>query len=322
MEEKNYFRQIEKIFKMKKEDIEKEFLHQTDIDFHFYYRDLFKNPKKMTYYENFNKHIISVTNGKCKKVLDIGCGFGLDTIYLCVSGARVIGMDVDEEKLDVFKEILNRLTPPLDDIEVRLGDAVEIDFQEEKFDIIVCNEMISHVRNLDLFLYKMYKALKRGGLLYIHDNNNKFSIHGRYKRRVIWKNAENKYKLLRENIIRKMFNLKQDELINLLAEKTAGMYGDEIPQAVCDYLKEGKITKKVISKSRDPISGFYLEREFNPYDLRKKLFNIGFRTKILHPYFVVENSSLAVRFVSQAIKIFHPFSLFASPKFEILAKKV
>jgi len=231
MDGKNYYKQIEKIFKMTKEDIEREFLHQKDIDFYFYYRDIFKNPRKMTYHKNFCEHILAITNAKFKKVLDVGCGFGLDSIHLCISGAKVIGMDVDSEKLDVFKIILNRLTPPLDNIEVRLGDAVDVDFQEQ-FDIVVCNEMISHVKDLDLFLYKMYKTLKRGGLFYIHDNNNEFSFYKRYQRRMIWKNAENRYRLQRKKIIKKMFNSKKDKLINLLAEKTAGLYGDEIPQAV------------------------------------------------------------------------------------------
>jgi len=115
---------------------------------------------------------------------------------------------------------------------------------------------------------------------------------------------------------------QEDELARILAEKTAGMYGDEIPQAVNEYLRTGKITKKVIFKSKDPITGFYLEREFNPYDLMKKLHQIGFKAKILRPYFVFENNSPLVMFLAHCAKIFHPFSLFAIPKFEILAQKV
>jgi len=321
-DEQNYLKQIEKIFKMKKEDVEREFPSQKRARFYTYYKRFFENPKKLKAYSKFCKHILDVTNAKRKKVLDIGCGWGLISIHLGVFGAKVVGVEMDPEKIGVFQKILRSLVLPLDNIEVRLGDALEIDFKEEKFDVIICSEVISHIRNSDLLLLKMNKALKRGGFLYISDWNNGLNILQRHKRRIIWERAEYKYKSLRKKIIKEMLTSKQDELTDLLAEKTAGMYGDEIPRAIGEYLREGKITNKAVSKSRDPVSGIYLERELNPFALRKALHKLGFRAKILHPYFfALEGRSLFVMFLAKGIRMFHPLSLFVSPRFEILAEK-
>lgn len=321
MEECAYFEQIKRIFKMTPKVVESVFFHQKDIDFYFYYRDIFANPKKLNYFQNSCRRIFSVTNAKSKKVLDVGCGFGLDSIYLGVLGGKVVGIDVDSEKLDVFKKILTYLHPPLDEIEVKLGDVLELSCKE-KFDIIICNDVISHVRDLDSCLNKAYALLNRNGLIYIRDGNNKFCIQKRHSRRTIWRNAEPQYKFLRKNMIRDFFNLKQEKLIERLAEKTAGLYGEEIFQAVDEYLSKGIIERKKVFRSRNPLNGFYLEREFSPFALKKRLHKMGFSAKILRPYFTVKDRSPLITYSSQLIKTFHPFSIFASPQFEILAEKV
>lgn len=321
--EKNWSKQIERIFQMNKETIEREFGSQNDIAFYSYYSRFFDNPNILkVFHPKFCKHILKVTNAKGKRVLDIGAGFGLISIYLRIFGAKIFAVEIDPEKKAVFEKILKSLIPPLTDIEVRSGDALEIDFKEEQFDVIICSEVISHIKDLDLLLLKTNKALRRGGFLYIRDCNNALNILQRQKNRNIWKRAENRYKPLRRNIITAMLPDKGDALIDLLAEKTAGMYGDEISQFVSEYLRQEQTTFRTNSTARDPISGIYLEREFNPIVLAKKLHSFGFRSKTLRPFLLIDGRSPFVIFLAQVIRLFHPLSLFASPTFEILAEKM
>ena len=323
IEQQNYFKQIDKIFRMKKEEIEREFPPCCDIDFYSYYKRFFDNPSELgVYHLGLCKHILEVTKSLKKRVLDVGAGFGLNSIYFSLLGANVVGVELDPEKEAVFRAILKRLVPPLKRIEMRIDDALEIDFRGEQFDTIVCIEVISHVRDLDSFLLRMNKALTKGGSLYIRDNNNGLSVFQRQKNRAIWRKAELEYKSLRKTAIKKLLGKNQDALAEILSEKTAGLYGDEITVAVDEYLKYGKITCKVFSKSRNPISGIYLEREFNPFLLETILHKNGFRSKIIRPFLLRTHRSPHIIFLAEFIRFFHPFSVFVCPTFEIVAEKI
>ena len=321
-DEQNFLKQIETIFKKTKEDVEREFSPYL----YTYYKRLFEHPQMFEAYSKTCKHIFDVTNAKGKNVLDIGCGFGLISIHLGVFGAKVVGVDSSKEKIKGFEKILRSLVPTLDNVKARLGDALELDFKHEYFDIVICNEVVSHVRDMDLFLLRMNKALKRGGVLYISDGNNKLNIFQRRRRRKVWEKAEYRYKSLRKKMIKEMLPIVDAETLNLLTQETAGMYGNEISRAVNQYVKEGKITNKPVFKFREPTTGYYPEREFNPFALKKALQKFGFTAKILRPYFVAEHPSLIKmgikKFLAQTVRLFHPLSLLISTKFEILAKQL
>lgn len=320
-DEQSFLTQIQAIFKKKKEDAEQEFSPY----FYTYHKRLFEHPQMFKAYSKTCKHIFDVTNAKGKNVLDIGCGFGLISILLGVFGAKVVGVDPSKEKIKVFEKIFRSLVPPLGNVEVRLGDALESDFKDEYFDVVVCNEVVSHVRDLDLFLLKMNKALKRRGVFYISDNNNKLNILQRHERRKVWEEAECKYNLLRKKMIRQKFPTINDEALDLLVGKTRGMYGDQIFMAVREYMCKRKIPQEPTFKYRHPETGITAEFEYNPFILRKILHKFGFKAKILRPYFVADHPSLIERsikkFLAQTVRFFHPLSLLASTKFEILAEK-
>ena len=322
MDEQSFLKQIETIFKKTKEDVEREFSPY----FYTYYKRLFGYPQMFEAYSRTCKHIFDVTNAKGKNVLDTGCGFGLISIHLAIFGAIVVAVDLSKERIRVFEKILRSFVPPLGNVKVINGDALEIDFKDEYFDIVICNEVISHVRDLDLFLLKMKKALKKRGVFYISDCNNRLNIVQRQKRRKVWEEVEYKYRSLRKKMIREMFPAVDAETLNSLTKETAGMYRSEISRAVDQHVKEGKITNKPIFKFREPITGYHPEREFNPFALKNTLQKFGFTAKILRPYFVAEHPSLIKRgikkFLAQTVRSFHPLSLLVSTKFEILAEKL
>jgi 2-polyprenyl-3-methyl-5-hydroxy-6-metoxy-1,4-benzoquinol methylase len=276
-------------------------------------------------YSRTCKHIFDVTNAKGKTVLDIGCGYGLISIHLAIFGAKVVGIDSDKEKIDVLEKILRSVTSPIDGIKARFGDALELEF-EEYFDVVICNNVISHVKNRDIFLLRVNRALKKRGVLYINDGNNKLDVLHRQERREIWKRKENRYRLQREKMIKEILPSVRAKNLDLLVDETAGLYGEEIHRAIDCYLEEGNIANKPIFKFRDPITGTYPEYEFNPFALKKTLGKYGFKAKILRPYLGRGHSSSikrsAKKFVVQALRLFHPLSLFACPGFEILAEKL
>lgn len=93
-----------------------------------------------------------------KRILDAGCGDGLYTRWLAEAGGNVLGIDISGEMIDVARE--------------RHGDVAsfeqadltdEIPAENEAFDLVVCQHVISHLPKLDAPLAEFSRVLRPGG---------------------------------------------------------------------------------------------------------------------------------------------------------------
>lgn len=146
--------------------------------FYAYYKNFFNNPEKLKSYVKFAKYLVSLTNANGKVVLDAGCGFGLLSLLFCLEGAKVIAIDLNSEKVSIATRICKLLNVKPADLEFIRGDLLNMPFTKAKFDVIICNEVISHVRNKEMFFNEVKRALRRYGLFYISDGNNSLDIIG------------------------------------------------------------------------------------------------------------------------------------------------
>lgn len=329
--------QLYQIFRMSREETEREFSPY----FYIYFRYCYDKPEWLNQYSQFCKHIFETVQAKGKKVLDIGCGFGLISIHLAALGARMVSaVDANEEKYNILRKILSRFNPPLDNIEARLGDALALDYEDGYFDIVIANEAISHVRDTDIFIQEVSRILRPGGIFYVRDGNNSLDIVGHYRRRKFWKRREYgpvdmisirgteppvPWQMVRKEIIQGKYPRLDARTAALLAKETAGMYGDEIGKAVAEYLKDGRISTKPAFKFRDPVTGEYNEFEFNPYTLKKKLESSGFSARVARPYFTLSPflsiKDISINLAKYVIRVFYPLSTIIAPHFEIMARK-
>lgn len=85
-------------------------------------------------------------------VLDCGCGFGYGTKLLSLSGASVIGCDINKDCINTSKNYF----PDLDFV---CGDICTLDLP--KFDIIVCMDVIEHIENTKKFLQRIKNLTKK-----------------------------------------------------------------------------------------------------------------------------------------------------------------
>lgn len=109
-----------------------------------------------------------------------------------------------------------------------------------------------------------------------------------------------------------------------LAKETAGLYGDAIRKSVEEYLINGKIRQHPYFKYRNPLTGEYPEREFNPMEIIRQLSQIGFNAKLLKPYFAINprTNEIYFNFIKAFLKSLYPFSILLCPQFEIMAQKL
>jgi 2-polyprenyl-6-hydroxyphenyl methylase/3-demethylubiquinone-9 3-methyltransferase len=106
-----------------------------------------------------------------KRVLDIGCGGGILAEALAARGARVTGIDVADQSLQVAKMHLHESNLEVD---YQLSTAEDFAGQHPaEFDVVTCLEMLEHVPDPDAVVAAAARLLKPGGVLVLSTLNRK-----------------------------------------------------------------------------------------------------------------------------------------------------
>lgn len=100
--------------------------------------------------------------GKGGKILDAGCGPGVDVAYIASKGFDVIGIDLSEKMLEIAK----RKNPR---IYFQKADIRKLNFKPNTFDGIIASFSLIHIPKKDVnkTVDNFYKLLKPRGVIYI-----------------------------------------------------------------------------------------------------------------------------------------------------------
>lgn len=305
-----------------------------------YHRGFFSGEWDFEKHVHYYYDIFQAAKAQEARVLEVGCGFGLLSIFFGTFGAaEVIGIDLDTEKISGFKSLLKFVGMEDGLVKVALGDALNIDYSDKTFDVIVANDVLSHVRELEKLLEELTRLLIPGGRLYIYDDNNKLFLPNYYKYKEFWETCENgpmdkinfrgtdeqlSFADTRKKIILEIEpDLAQSQL-NYLVRKTIGMYGKEIKSAVSEFKKNGRIRSCKGFKYRNPKTGEFPERPLNPYMISKAIRSRGFSSRALPTFFFVKSTGLKgsiKKVLSLMFRIIPSLSFLIAPSFRILGLK-
>jgi len=113
---------------------------------------------------------------KGKKLLDVGCGTGQNfTAFEKAGITKFCGIDIEASGIRIARERVR-----CDGIQCTLiiGDFLEHDFEEERFDIINCFQVLEHIDRArqKITIEKMYHLLHEGGIIFIQTPNQLFPI--------------------------------------------------------------------------------------------------------------------------------------------------
>lgn len=110
------------------------------------------------------KHILNEINQVKKgNILDVGCGTGEILNILSKSNYNLYGIDISENMLKKAKTKLKNSA------KLTVGDSEHLPYEDNKFDIIICNDSFHHYPNPLKALNEMKRVLKKGGKIIIGD---------------------------------------------------------------------------------------------------------------------------------------------------------
>ena len=99
---------------------------------------------------------------KNSKILDVGCGVGVDAGFMTSKGFEIIGLDLSKEMLNIARQKFPQ-------IDFRQQDIRELDFPPNSFDGILASCSLIHIPKKDVsaLLEKFHQILKKDGTIYI-----------------------------------------------------------------------------------------------------------------------------------------------------------
>ena len=105
------------------------------------------------------------------RVLEVACGRGGFVLELARAGALVVGCDFSGAALRVGREKLQPLADCASTTALVQGDAQNLAFADDSFDVVVSCETIEHVPDPWAALREMYRVTRPGGKLFLTTPN-------------------------------------------------------------------------------------------------------------------------------------------------------
>lgn len=104
--------------------------------------------------------VVKFSNYKDKRILEIGCGIGIDLVQFAQGGADVTGVDLSETAVDLAKQNFkyHRLNGKL---MVMNGEALE--FSENVFDVVYAHGVLQYTADPNRMIQEAHRVLKKGG---------------------------------------------------------------------------------------------------------------------------------------------------------------
>jgi SAM-dependent methyltransferase len=102
-------------------------------------------------------------------VLDAGCGYGRNLVYLLRAGCEVFALDQNPEGVEHVRQLSASLETGLPAENFQVGAIEQMPFPDSLADVVLCNSVLHFARDERHFramLAELWRVLKPGGMLF------------------------------------------------------------------------------------------------------------------------------------------------------------
>ena len=103
------------------------------------------------------------------RVLDAGCGYGRNLVYLLRAGCEVFALDADPQAVEHVRLLSASLKTGLPADNFQTGEIEHLPFPDALADVVLANSVLHFARDENHFLAmlaELWRVLKPGGLLF------------------------------------------------------------------------------------------------------------------------------------------------------------
>jgi ubiquinone/menaquinone biosynthesis C-methylase UbiE len=104
--------------------------------------------------------VVDFNGYRGKKILEIGCGLGIDLIRFAKGGAQVTGVDLAQQSIQLARKNfeLHGL-----DADLRLMNGEALEFADNSFDVVYAHGVLQYTADAGKMAKEIHRVLKTGG---------------------------------------------------------------------------------------------------------------------------------------------------------------
>jgi len=276
----------------------------------------FKCYREQTYHRDFAdkgrflwslKYLARLGRYSNKRILDVGCGFGWQafTVSLLDSDNKVAAVDILPSMIEGVRDCVDSMRKKgvTFDLEPMCGDICSLNLEPNSFDAIYSIEAIEHVHDMKQMLERCFTLLRpNGNLILVNDQNilnrkvRDETVRMWHERETSWKWADylrgirpiehkdaKPLEVMREEIVKSANPNLDPRAVKMIVDATAGLLKPEIEEIAANFRIGARLPLRPdYDWCRNPVTGEYAERLFDPYALARLLQHAGCKTKIGH----------------------------------------
>ncbi|MEM3504800.1 MAG: class I SAM-dependent methyltransferase [Archaeoglobaceae archaeon] len=201
------------------------------------------------------------------KILEVGCGSAIDSVYLASKGYEVVALDYEEKTISRLKNCF----AGIDNVTFVIGDAFNLGFKAKSFDLVFSNGLFIYYNDPDIaiMLKEQYRVAKHYIVFFVHNFENVFLV-----KLFRWKSRKNK-----------LFEIRfftKEEIIDVI--KSSNIRYKEIK-----FMKMGGISDLIFKN-------IYKNLIFkNCKNLELKFNSVLLKTYRIQPWWLTERIGVVVR---------------------------
>ncbi len=155
-----------------------------------------------------------------KKILDIGCGGGIDSAEFARNGADVVSVDFSLTAVQTTRKLLEEANLPA---KVLNADATALMFEDNTFDCVYSFGVLHHIPRIEKALSEIKRILKPGGRIMVmlyHRDSLLYGFSIVYLRGILEKQLE---QLTYDELLAKYSERKEDNPYTRVFTKAEGI---------------------------------------------------------------------------------------------------
>jgi SAM-dependent methyltransferase len=103
------------------------------------------------------------------RIVDAGCGYGRNLVYLMRAGAEIFAIDADGDGVEHLRQLSKSLKTGLPDENFQVGVIENLPYANEFAEVVICSSVLHFARSEEHFtkmMSELWRVLRPGGLLF------------------------------------------------------------------------------------------------------------------------------------------------------------